>query len=115
MKHTVSLKNNFEFRRLYAKGRRGASGCMAVYCRPNRLGYSRLGLTVSAKLGGAVVRNRIRRRLREAYRHTEPELAAGYDIVIVARAACVNVPFCRLTAELRRHAEKLGFLAGEGE
>ena len=86
MKYTTALKKNYEFRRLYNKGKSAASQCAVVYCRRNGKGENRLGLTVSAKLGGAVQRNRIRRRLKEIYRLNEIYLAQGYDIVIVARA-----------------------------
>ncbi|MEG2118875.1 MAG: ribonuclease P protein component, partial [Pseudoflavonifractor sp.] len=85
MKHTISLKLNHEFRRLYAKGKSAVAPCMAVYCRKNRLDCTRLGFTVSVKLGHAVVRNRIRRRLREAYRTNEVRFRPGYDIVVVGR------------------------------
>ena len=68
MEHTVSLKLNHVFRRLYGRGKSAVNPCLAVYCRKNNLGYSRLGLTVGVKLGKAVVRNRTRRRIKEAYR-----------------------------------------------
>ena len=54
MEHTVSLKLNHVFRRLYGRGKSAVNPCLAVYCRKNNLGYSRLGLTVGVKLGKAV-------------------------------------------------------------
>ena len=66
---------------------------LVVYCRPNRLGHNRLGVTVSTKLGGAVVRNRARRRLRELYRLAQPNMRQGYDIVLVARSRAVDGPW----------------------
>ena len=86
MKHTVALKQNHEFRRLYSKGRNAASPYFAVYCRKTGRPYSRLGLTTGVKLGNAVKRNRVRRRMRELYRTNESKLRPGYDIVMVARA-----------------------------
>ena len=68
MKSTTTVKKNYEFRRMYAKGKSGVSSCLVVYYRKNRLGHNRLGVTVSTKLGHAVVRNRVRRTLREVYR-----------------------------------------------
>ena len=68
MKKAVTLKENHEFRRMYKKGASAVGGGMVLYCRKNRLGHNRLGLTASVKLGHAVVRNRARRRLREVYR-----------------------------------------------
>ena len=85
MKRSVTLKENHEFRRLYNKGASAVSGSMVIYCRKNRMDHNRLGITVSVKLGHAVVRNRARRRLREVYRLNSGALRQGYDFVIVAR------------------------------
>ena len=85
MKRAVTLKEKYEFRRLYQKGASAVGGGMVLYCRKNRLGHNRLGVTVSVKLGHAVVRNRARRRLREVYRRM--------DILPAAQpAAKTNLP-----------------------
>ena len=70
---------------MYNKGKTAASKYVAIYCMRNYKSENRLGITVSAKLGGAVERNRIRRRLKEIYRLNEHSLLIGYNIVIVAR------------------------------
>lgn len=85
MKFTVSLKQNHVFRRLYAKGKNQVTPHLALYARKNGGKVSRLGITASTKLGHAVVRNRVRRRLREIYRIHEDQFLPGYDIVAVAR------------------------------
>ncbi len=64
---------------MYQKGRLCRGGGMVVYCRKNKLGHNRLGITVSVKLGHAVVRNRARRRLREVYRLNSGRLRQRYD------------------------------------
>ena len=66
MKNTISLKENHEFRRLYHRGTSSAGRHLVLYCRKNKLGRNRLGLTVSAKLGKAVQRNRVKRLFRES-------------------------------------------------
>lgn len=113
MKQTVSIKHNYEFRRLYGRGRSAASSCLAVYCRRNRCGYNRLGLTVSTKVGKAVVRNRVRRRLREAYRVNENRYMPGWDIVVVARVRAAFVRYRELERSLLRLSDKLGLLLPE--
>ena len=100
MKRAVTLKENHEFRRLYQKGTSAVSGCMVVYCRKNRLGYNRLGLTVSAKLAGAVQRNRVKRLLREAYRLHEDAFATGVDLVLVARGRAVGATYWEIEKSL---------------
>ena len=79
MKKTVSLKENHLFRRLYNKGRSAVCPELALYVRKNGRSGNRLGLTVSTKVGCAVVRNRVRRRLREIYRLNEDMLTSGVD------------------------------------
>lgn len=110
MKHTVALKQNHEFRRLYNRGSTAATSVLAVYCRRNRLGINRLGLTTGVKLGGAVCRNRIRRRMREIYRTNEQRLASGWDIVLVARKRAVYVTYSELERNFLHLAGKLNLL-----
>lgn len=105
-----SIKENAVFRRLYYRGASASNRYLAVYCLPNRLQTRRLGLTVSAKLGHAVVRNRTRRRLREIYRALEPEVKSGFDLVIVARSAAVDAEFAALSRALRTLLSRVDLL-----
>ncbi len=111
MKHTVPLKENHIFRRLYQKGKRSVSPYFAVYCRPNGRAVTRLGLTTGVKLGNAVTRNRVRRRMREIYRTHEEEFLPGYDLVIVARTQAVRAPYGEMEDSFRRSMRRLGLTA----
>ena len=113
MKHTVSLKSNRAFQRLYRKGKSAVCPCLALFVRESRRPYSRLGLTVGVKLGKAVVRNRVRRRLREAYRIHEGRFRPGLDLVVVARVRAAYAPYRELERSLLRMADKLGLLIRE--
>ena len=108
MKFSASLKNNYEFRRLYARGKSASSPFTAVYCRKNKSHANRLGITVSTKIGKAVQRNRIRRRYKEIYRLSEDKFDAGYDIVIVARVRSRYARYRELEADFLRLCGKLG-------
>ena len=109
MKFSISLKKNHIFRKLYSsKG--VANSYFVLYARPNRSGSNRIGITVSKKLGGAVVRNRVRRRLREVYRLHEEQFAPGWDIVVVARSRCIKSDFQTLTNAYLSLAAKAGIL-----
>ena len=110
MKYTVSLKGNRSFRRLYAKGKSLASGTVVLYARRNGSRANRLGLTVGTKVGKAVVRNRVRRRLREIVRLNDASLKQGWDIVVVARGRCVGAPYRRIEASFLDACGRLGLL-----
>ena len=91
MRFSASLKLNHVFRRLYHTSG-FADSCLVLYARRNRTGGNRVGITVSKKLGHAVVRN----------------------IVVVARARAVEVPFGKLAASYLSLAAKAGILREEG-
>jgi len=113
MRHTVPLKLNWEFKRLYSKGKNAASPCLAIYCRRVGGGVSRLGITVSGKLGNAVIRNRTRRRIKEAYRLSEGAFQPGYDVVVVARTRAVTAQFLTIKSELTGLFSRLGMCKKE--
>ena len=103
MKRTVMINQNHLFRRLYKKGTAVKSPCIAVYYRMNKSrGGNRLGITATKKIGGAVVRNRARRVIREAYRLSEARLPDGMDLVIVARTRAAQVKMQVVKRELNK-------------
>ena len=109
MKYSCALKLNHIFRRLYHTGA-VANSHLVLYARPNRTQMNRIGITVSKKLGHAVVRNRVRRRLREVYRLNEEKFLPGWDIVVVARSRCVDAEFQSLQKAYLSLAAKAGIL-----
>lgn len=115
MKHTVSLKQNHEFRRLYSKGKSAVSPYFVIYCRKTGRPVSRLGITTGVKLGNAVKRNRARRRIRELYRTHEGELLPGYDIVVVARTRAIYGRYGELERSFRQLTKKLGLTPQKGD
>ena len=109
MKFSSALKLNHIFRRLYATSGH-ANTYLVLYARRNRTNTNRVGVTVGKKLGHAVVRNRVRRRLREVYRLNEERFLPGWDIVVVARSRCIKADFIKLTQAYLSLAEKAGIL-----
>lgn len=115
MKHTVSLKQNHEFRRLYNRGKSAVSPYFVIYCRKTGRPVNRLGITTGVKLGNAVKRNRARRRIRELYRTHEHSVPAGYDIVIVARTRVIFGRYGELERSFRQQMKKLGLIVPKGD
>ena len=113
MKNTVSLKQNHEFRRLYHKGKSAVSPFFAIYCRKTGRPESRLGITTGVKLGHAVKRNFVRRRIRELYRTNESKFLPGYDIVVVARTRAIFGRYAELERSFLHLMKKLGLTLRE--
>ncbi len=88
------LKKRADFLHLTSNGRRAVAAGMVVQRLPNRLEKARIGFTVTKKIGNAVARNRVRRRLREVVRLCFSECGQeGYDYVIIGRACAKDRPF----------------------
>lgn len=85
MRNINTLKNNREFQAVYKNGKSKANKYLVMYMLPNDLNEIRVGISVSKKVGNSVVRHRLARLIREAYRLNKEGLAVGWDIVIIAR------------------------------
>jgi ribonuclease P protein component len=99
------LRRSVEFQQVIRRGRRVAGAAFVVICAPRRdrpeaARPIRLGITVSRKVGNAVVRNRVKRRIREWFRAGRGALGAGVDLVVIGRAAAAALPSADLVAEL---------------
>lgn len=81
----MRLRRTNDVRRVYDKGRSWAHPLLVLIIRPNGLDFSRVGVTASRRVGGAVARNRAKRLLREAARCLYPQFGPGRDVMLVAR------------------------------
>jgi ribonuclease P protein component len=91
-----------EFDAVYRAGKRRSSPHFTVFFRANQLPLSRFGFSIKKALGSAVVRNRIRRRVREIVRCHRQETPSGWDVVIHPKSAVARGPFLALETELLR-------------
>ena len=91
-----------DFDAVYRAGKRRSSSHFTVFFRANQLPVSRFGFSIKKALGGAVVRNRMRRRMREIVRCHRMEIPAGWDIVIHPKGGVARAEFVALTADLLR-------------
>lgn len=77
------LLSNEQFRAVLERGRRSSNGLLTLYAAPNDCGHARLGISVGKSFGGAVVRNRLKRLLREVFRQNQQQIPAGFDYVVM--------------------------------
>ncbi|MGM0420031.1 MAG: ribonuclease P protein component [Bacillota bacterium] len=103
-----SLKKNNQFRKVYQQGKSKASKYLVVYWLNNNLSYNRYGISISKKVGKAVIRNKLKRRLKEILRNWEHsyEIKRGYDIIIIARKPVISLEFQDLKTDLRKLMKK---------
>jgi ribonuclease P protein component len=108
------LRDGRDFAAVYQARTTAGDACLLVYGRPNDAGHPRLGLSVSRKVGKAVVRNRWKRLIREAFRTSPDRLPAGLDLVVIPRAdeppslAAVRDSLLKLSHDVRRRWERRG-------
>ena len=120
MKYTT-IKEHHLFAKTFQKGSRASGKYLSVFVlndyaakrlakeHPQKRSYNRFGISVTKKLGGAVVRNRAKRILRAAYRALEPQLKTGYLVVLTPRDNIRSAKTQDITADLTRAFTKLGF------
>ncbi len=91
LERRLRLRRTADVRRVFAEGRSWVHPLLVLIALPNGLGFSRVGVTASRRVGGAVQRNRAKRLLREAARHLYHQFADnGWDVMLVARAAILQ-------------------------
>lgn len=115
MKHTESLKKNFQFRHVYNRGRSIANRHLVLYYVKNGTQGNRLGISVSKKVGKSVVRSHVTRLIRESYRSIEEEIKQGLDLVVIARNACAAASYHEVCRSLRHLFKKQQLLLSVSE
>ncbi len=110
MKRQYRLRRNSDFQRVRRLGKFHASPLMVLAFVRNELDYSRFGFVVSKRLGKAVQRNKIKRRMREATRLRIGRIEPGFDLVFIARTPIAEVCFAKIEQTLERLLKKAGLL-----
>ena len=108
----MRLTDSPEFERVYRQGTAYRGRLFSVHAFPNEHGTPRLGVSVSRKVGNAVTRNAVRRRLREVFRSCVSETSRELDLVVSARPAAADATFEELREEFGKSLDRVGSPAG---
>lgn len=107
------LRRSKEFARVRRFGRSAGSPLLALYVLPTRSAEIRIGFSVNKRVGGSVVRNRVKRLMREAVRHALPGIRPGQDLVFIARPAAAAATYAQIAETVAYLLRKAGAQAKE--
>ena len=113
MRRKYSTKTKKEFIHLYRRGKTSVDRMMVIYAIKGQAENCRIGFSISKKVGKAVIRNRIKRQLREIFRSRITEFNDIYDLVVVVRKGSVNASYQQLNKVFTAHCKNLGLIYHE--
>ena len=108
--NTEGLKKDSDFRHVYKNGKSFSNKYLVAYIYKNNLNLNRVGFSVSKKVGKAVLRNKIRRLLKENFRLIDNNLNQGHDIIFIARIACKECDFSIIKKSMINLVKKCSIL-----
>ena len=113
LKRINRLKKRYQFNYVYKSGEHFSGEHIVLYVVSSKTKNIKVGLAVTRKIGHAVVRNRVRRRLREIIKKQVPNLKQNYNIIVVARENVINASFEKLTNEFIKLIKKANLINEE--
>lgn len=113
MKFSVPLKFNYEFARVYRRGKYLSGRYVVLHYIRHSGKINRIGVTTSKTIGGSVQRNRMRRLLRESYRLNEPGMKRGYDVILLGRGGIPDLGYSQINKDVLHLMRKAGILGQE--
>lgn len=109
--NTKGIKKDYEFRKVYKHGKSFANKYLVVYILKNKTDQTRIGISISKKVGNAITRNRIRRRMKEIYRlKIDENIKKGYDLVFISRVAAKDANYKDIEKSMYSLVRKNGLL-----
>lgn len=110
-----TLKKNREFKTVYEKRKSIADSNLALYYTLSQNNITRFGISVSSKVGNSVVRNRLKRQIKEILRLNHDTISEGYDIIFVVRIRCRNIGFEKIKESVYHLLRKANLLKNPAE
>jgi len=115
VKHSDSLKRKKEFRYTYRVGKSCGGKLLSLVYAKSRGTSAKIGFSVSKKIGNAVVRNRVKRRMREAITPLIPAIKGGMNLIFIARDSIVEAPFLSIREGMLSQLQRAGLYQAEGK
>ena len=112
MKNSQSLKKNADFQNVYKCGKSFANKYLVMYVKENDLGFNRIGISVSKKVGNSVIRHRVKRLILESYRLHEDMFNSGLDMVIIARTTAKEKGYHEIESAVMHLGKLQGIIIG---
>jgi ribonuclease P protein component len=100
MEKKYRLRKNLEFKKVYSGGKNYWNRNLTLYKKKNNLQETRFGITITKKVGKAVIRNKIRRRIKEIYRKNLYRIKSGYDLIIIPKQNVVDISYKELESAM---------------
>ncbi|WP_314117620.1 ribonuclease P protein component [Peptostreptococcus stomatis] len=114
--NTDGIKKDSDFRKVYQRGKSLADRNLVIYTMKNKFDKSRIGISISKKVGKAHERNRIRRCIKEAYRlNIDDKVLGGYDLVFIARINAADKEYRELEKSLKYICKKANIIKKDGK
>ena len=114
MKRQVRVRTSAQFQEIRQRGRSLSNELLVLCMLPNQLAYSRFGFSINSRMGNAVARNRIKRRLREIVRLQIAALQPGWDVVLIARRPLRNADYQQMETACARLFRRAHLLQESG-
>lgn len=109
-KKVESLKKDRQFKIVYKHGRNYWNKSLTLYMKKNGLNYNRVGYSITKKIGNSVVRNKLRRRMKEIMRLNFDDIKDGYDLILIPKKSTVNMDYYDLEKEIIHLLKRSGLL-----
>ncbi len=100
MNKVYSLRKNEDFKKIYKSGKNYWNRNLILYVRKNSLNYNRVGYSITKKIGNSVVRNKVRRRMKEIYRLNLLNIEQGYDFIFIPKRNVTDISYKELESAM---------------
>jgi ribonuclease P protein component len=100
MEKMYRLRSNMEFKKVYNEGKNYWNRNLILFRKKNNLGYTRVGYTITKKIGNSVVRNKLRRQMKEIYRLNFDKIDNNYDLIFLPKKNAVDISFKELESAM---------------